>query len=68
MNQIFDLIDAMGVSREAIQVALVPKGEGSVERGAGGKFLIAIPATIPLADWIGTLRARIEELSSGKTP
>ena len=43
MNQLFEVTDALELSREAIQVPLVLEGEGKVQRLKSGKIEITLP-------------------------
>ena len=61
MNLVFEVTDSLGLHRESLQVSLAPSGDGSVERGANGKFHIVLPETRPLLEWLPTLRALLEE-------
>jgi len=62
MEQIFAVTDALGISREAIQVPLRPLGEGSVSRLADGRIRIVLPEETPVDSWLTTLRRRLQEL------
>lgn len=66
MNAVFGVTDALEISREAIQVELLPEGAGAVERLANGRVRIVLPADRPLADWLPELRRRLEGL--GRPP
>ncbi len=68
MNAVFEVTDALEISREAIQVELLPAGAGSVERLANGRFRIVLPAERALADWLPELRRRLESLESPGDP
>lgn len=64
MNRVFDVIDDLELSREKIQVELLPAGDGAVERLPGGRLGVTLPAKRPLDDWLPTLRARLVELAT----
>lgn len=64
MNKVFEVVDSLGLSREAITVPLAPSGAGSVEKLPGGKFRIVIPETIPLDDWLPVLRQSLLDLGA----
>lgn len=55
MNRIFEVVDGLEISREAIRVELLPEGRGSVERLEGGKIRIVLPAERELEGWLPTL-------------
>ena len=61
MNLVFEVTDALGLHRESLQVALAPSGEGSVERGPNGKFLIVLPETRSLIELLPELRTRLKD-------
>lgn len=44
MKKILAVVDAAGVSREAIRVPLVGEGDGRIERDAKGVWEIVLPA------------------------
>jgi hypothetical protein len=61
MDLIYTVIDALGISREAITVPLGKKDPGEV-RDRGGQLRITLPASTTTADWLPTLRAELEKL------
>jgi len=60
MRSIFEVADELEISRESIQVPLLPEGNGSVRRLSGGRIEIVVPVRRPLADWLPELRRRLE--------
>jgi hypothetical protein len=64
MNRIFEVTDRLAISREAIQVPLLPAGEGSVRRLPGGRIEIVLPADGTLDDWLPTLERRLREIGA----
>jgi hypothetical protein len=64
MSKIFEVVDALGISREVITVPLAPSGAGSVEKLPGGKFRIVIPESVPLDEWIPVLRRTLLDLGA----
>ena len=62
MTRIFEVTDALGISRESITVPLAPAGEGDIERLASGKVQITVPRDLPLDTWLPRLRERLVEL------
>lgn len=64
MNRVFDVVDDLEISRERVQVELLPAGAGAVERRANGRLGITLPAGQPLDDWLPTLRHRLTALST----
>jgi len=66
MNKIFEVVDSLGISREAITVSLAPSGAGSVEKLPGGKFRVVIPEGTPLDDWLPVLRQSLLDLGAAR--
>ena len=62
MNQIFEVVDALELSREAITVPLARKGDGRVERLPDGRIRIVVPDADPLDSWLAGLREQIAGL------
>ena len=65
IEQIFTVIDRIGVHREAVVIPLRPATPGSVRRLPNGKFEIVVDAEIPLDDWLPELERRLLELGGG---
>lgn len=55
MNQVFDVLDDLGLDREAVQVPLLMAGEGAVQRLGSGRFEIELPDTDDLGPFLTTL-------------
>lgn len=64
MNQLFEVTDALELSREAIQVPLVLEGEGKVQRLKNGKIEITLPDTDDLGPFLALLPDRLRQLES----
>jgi len=64
MNQVFEVTDALELSREAIQVPLVLEGEGKVQRLKNGKLEITLPDTDDLGPFLATLPERLHQLGA----
>jgi hypothetical protein len=64
MQRIFEVVDALEMSRESVQVPLLPAGDGAVRRLENGRIEITVPATRSLDDWLPELRHRLESFSS----
>lgn len=58
MNELFAATDALGISREALRVALIRVGEGEVRRVRPGLYEVTLPQQDDLAPFL----ARIERL------
>lgn len=65
MNQLFEVTDALELSREAIQVPLVLEGEGKVQRLKSGKIEITLPDTDDLGPFLSSLPDRLGQLGPG---
>lgn len=55
MNQLFAATDALGVSREALRVALIRVGDGEVRRVRPGLYEVTLPQQDDLAPFLGRL-------------
>jgi len=62
MNQLFEVTDALELSREAIQVPLVLEGEGKIQRLKSGKIEITLPDTDDLGPFLANLPERLRAL------
>ena len=62
MNQLFEVTDALELSREAIQVPLVLEGEGKVQRLKSGRIEITLPDTDDLGPFLASLPERLRRL------
>jgi hypothetical protein len=62
MNQLFEVTDALELSREAIQVPLVLEGEGGVQRLKSGKIEITLPDRDDLGPFLASLPERLRTL------
>ena len=59
MAMIFEVIDALGISREDVVVPLAPSSGGKVEKLLSGQVQIVIPETMPLEEWLPRIRTPI---------
>jgi len=59
IQQIFEVTDALGISREALVIPLGPGRPGRVRRLPSGKLEIVVDAEAPLAEWLKELPALI---------
>jgi hypothetical protein len=64
MNQVFEVTDALELSREAIQVPLMLEGEGKVQRLENGRIEITLPDTDDLGPFLTTLPDRLRQLGA----
>jgi len=65
MESIFAVVDAAGLSREAIRVPLVGAGPGHFEKGADGVWTIVIPARGSLDGFLVRLREALAADAGG---
>lgn len=67
MAAVYEVTDALGVDREAINVELTKEDPGSLAKADGGMmkrevYAITLPLTQPLEEWLPTLKQRLEAL------
>lgn len=55
IQAIFEVTDALGISREALVIPLSPGRPGRVRRLPSGKLEIVVDAEVPLAEWLAGL-------------
>ena len=65
MGLIFEVTDDLGIDREAISVPLGKEDPGAVRQLPTGEVEIVVPESVPLEDWLATLRAELEKLGYG---
>jgi len=68
IEQIFTVIDRLGISREAVVIPLRPASPGRVRRLAKGKIEIVVEASEPLSDWLPELERMLVELQGSFLP
>ena len=59
IERIFEILDRLGVSREAVVIPLKPAHPGGVRLLEGGKLEIRVESEVPLAEWLPELEAMI---------
>ncbi len=59
IEQIFAVIEPMGISREAVVIPLRTEHPGRVTRGAGGKLEIVVEREADFSEWIKGLADRV---------
>ena len=62
IEKIFEVLDAMGISREAVVIPLRPEHPGRVALMKDGKLEIIVERDDDFAQWVTTLEGRIREL------
>ena len=65
MAQVFEMVDALGIDREAVRVELTKEDPGSVAQRSDGMVEIIIPLTTPLGQWLETLKLGLQEMGYG---
>jgi hypothetical protein len=64
IEEVFTVLDRLGISREAVVIPLKKQDPGSVRLLGDGKLEIVVPETTPVAAWLPELERRIEELNA----
>jgi len=67
IERIFEILDRLGISREAVVIPLRPQGTGSLRMLENGTLEIVVPDTIPFDDWYASLEDGIQKLKTGGT-
>jgi predicted Rdx family selenoprotein len=62
IERIFEILDAMNISREAIVIPLRPEHPGRVSIMKDGKLEIVVERDGDFEEWVSGLRARIDSL------
>ena len=55
IERIFEILDRLGISREAVVIPLRPIHPGGVRRLPNGKLVIQVESETPLEDWLDEL-------------
>ena len=63
IEEIFEVLERLGISREAVTIPLRPSTPGSVRRLPNGKFEIVVDAAVPFGDWLATLEQQLKSLT-----
>ncbi len=64
IERIFEILDRLGISREAVVIPLRPQGTGSLRMLEGGTLEIVVPDAIPFDDWYTSLEGEIRKLKA----
>jgi len=64
IERIFEILDRLVISREAVIIPLRPQGTGSVKRLSNGKLEIVVPADIPFEQWYASLEDILQQVVS----
>jgi hypothetical protein len=65
IERIFEILDRLGISREAVVIPLKPAHPGSVRKLPGGKLEIRVESEIPLDQWLPELERLLCAAASG---
>ena len=65
IEAIFEILDRLGISREAVVIPLRPTHPGGVRALANGKVEIKVESEGPLAEWLPELERRLREATGG---
>ena len=64
IERVFEVLDRLNISREAVVIPLRPATPGSVGRLANGKFEIVVDAEAPLDEWLPILEQELRRLTA----
>jgi hypothetical protein len=59
IDRIFEITDALGISREALVIPLRPEHPGRVRKIGGGKLEIVVDRDVDFDRWLSALGAEI---------
>ena len=62
MEAIFSVTDALGIDREQVSVPLGKEDPGQVTCAPSGDVEIVVPLSVPIGDWLETLRSGLTDL------
>ncbi|HZP40104.1 MAG TPA: hypothetical protein VFD84_01190 [Candidatus Binatia bacterium] len=62
IERIFEVLDRLGISREAVVIPLRPAHPGGARVLPNGKLEIVVESETPLDDWLPVLEAAIRTL------
>lgn len=65
MGAVFTVTDKLGIDRELVTVPLEKEDPGGVQILSNGEVEIIVPLTIPLQQWVVTLRDELRNLGIG---
>jgi hypothetical protein len=61
IEAVFEVLDRLGISREAVVIPLKPAHPGGIRSLANGKVEITLEAETPLAEWLPDLERQLRE-------
>jgi len=59
IERIFEVLERLGISREAVVIPLKPEHPGRIRTLPNGKVEIVVESEQPLADWLPALEAML---------
>jgi hypothetical protein len=62
IHRIFEVTDAMGLSREALVIPLAPRHPGRVRKMPNGRIEIIVDAQADFDAWVAALEAEIRKV------
>jgi uncharacterized protein YidB (DUF937 family) len=62
INQILELTDRLGLSREWVEIPLSPASPGIVRKLTNGKLEIVVDADLPFEQWLASLEMQIRQV------
>jgi len=65
IERIFEILDRLGISREAVVIPLKPIHPGAVRVLPNGKLEIRVESETPLDDWLPELERRLVAIRTG---
>lgn len=65
IERIFEILDRLHISREAVVIPLRPQGRGGLALLDDGKLEIVVPSEIPFDEWYAGLEPAIQKLMAG---
>jgi len=65
IEEIFTVLDRLGISREAVVIPLTKRDPGSVQLLPNEKVEIVAPESTPVAAWLPTLEELLRTLGAG---
>jgi len=61
IEAIFEVLDRLGISREAVVIPLRPAHPGGIRTLSSGKVEIQVESQTPLAEWLPELERQLRE-------
>ena len=65
IEEIFTVLERLGISREAVVIPLTKRDPGSVRVLPGGRFEIVAPESTTVAAWLDDLERQLRDLGGG---